>query len=79
MTGPSAPAVGFSSSADSPVTAGAFQERYAGGTVGAWRDTGDHFAAVLSADGSRAEAATLTGGGARDWSAQSHGTSAAPA
>ena len=58
--------VGFTSSPDFPTTPGAFQRRYAGGMTGTWRETGDRFAAIVSADGSRLEAATLLGGNARD-------------
>ena len=58
--------VGFTSSADFPTTPGAFQRRYAGGMTGPWRQTGDRFVAVLSADGSQLDACTLIGGGARD-------------
>lgn len=58
--------VGFTSSADFPTTPGAFQRRYAGASRGDWRQTGDRFVAILSADGSRLEASTLIGGGARD-------------
>lgn len=58
--------LGFTSSPDFPTTPGAFQRRYAGGMTGNWRQTGDRFVAVLSADGSRLEAATLIGGSARD-------------
>ncbi len=58
--------VGFTSSPDFPTTAGAFQRRYAGAMTGDWRDTGDRFVAIVSAEGSRREAATLLGGGAGD-------------
>lgn len=58
--------LGFTSSADFPTTPGAFQRRYAGGTAGTWRDKGDRFVAILSADGSRLEASTLLGGSAND-------------
>jgi hypothetical protein len=58
--------VGFTSSSDFPTTSGAFQQRYAGGMTGPWRETGDRFVAVLSADGSQLDASTLIGGGARD-------------
>lgn len=57
---------GFTSSADFPVTPDASQTRYAGGTTGDWRHTGDRFVAILSADGSRLDASTLIGGGMRD-------------
>ncbi|MFZ5830398.1 MAG: SBBP repeat-containing protein [Planctomycetota bacterium] len=57
---------GFTSSADFPATPGAFQHKYAGGMTGDWRQTGDRFVAIFSADGSRLECATLLGGGARD-------------
>lgn len=58
--------VGFTLSSDFPTTPGAFQKRYAGGITGPWRQTGDRFVAVLSADGSHLDACTLIGGGARD-------------
>ncbi|MBL7222912.1 MAG: SBBP repeat-containing protein, partial [Candidatus Brocadiae bacterium] len=58
--------VGFTSSPDFPTTPNAFQRRYAGGMTGAWRQTGDRFVAIVSAAGSRLEAATLLGGNARD-------------
>ncbi len=58
--------VGFTSSSDFPATGHAFQRRYAGGTTGTWRETGDRFVAVVSADGARLEAATLLGGNKRD-------------
>jgi hypothetical protein len=58
--------VGFTSSPDFPTTPGAFQRRYMGGMRGTWRETGDRFVAIVSADGSRLEAATLLGGSARD-------------
>lgn len=58
--------VGFTSSSDFPTTPGAFQRVYAGGMKGSWRETGDRFVAVLSADGSHLDASTLIGGGARD-------------
>jgi hypothetical protein len=58
--------LGFTSSADFPTTPGAFQRRYRGAETGTWRETGDRFVAIVSADGSRLEAATLLGGGARD-------------
>jgi hypothetical protein len=58
--------VGFTSSPDFPTTPGAFQSRYMGGRTGTWRETGDRFVAVVSADGARLEAATLLGGNARD-------------
>jgi len=58
--------LGFTSSPDFPTTPGAFQRRYAGAATGSWRETGDRFVAILSADGSRLEAATLLGGSARD-------------
>lgn len=57
---------GFTSSPDFPTTPGAFQRRYAGAATGDWRRTSDRFVAILSPDGSRLEACTLIGGGARD-------------
>ena len=64
--GGSAYIVGFTSSADFPVTARAFQSAYAGGRTGTWQQTGDRFIARLSPDGKRLLAATYLGGDARD-------------
>jgi len=58
--------VGFTSSADFPTTARAFQGAYAGGRTGTWEQTGDRFIAKLSPDGKRLLAATYQGGNARD-------------
>ncbi|MEZ6040411.1 MAG: SBBP repeat-containing protein [Planctomycetaceae bacterium] len=58
--------IGFTQSTDFPVTPGAFQTSNHGALTGAWRMTADRFVAIVSADGSRVEAATYLGGGARD-------------
>lgn len=54
-----------SQSADFPVTAGAYDETYNGGSGGG-NNTGDVIVARLSADGSRLEAATFVGGALGD-------------
>ncbi len=58
--------VGFTSSADFPITAGALQAAYAGGRAGTWEQTGDRFIVRLSPDGKRLRASTYLGGNARD-------------
>jgi hypothetical protein len=57
---------GHTFSSDFPVTPKAFQSRYGGGPSGDWRQRGDRFFAIVAADGSRLDAATLLGGGAND-------------
>lgn len=58
--------MGYTFSTDFPVTPHASQRQFAGGTTGDWRQRGDRFFAIVSADGSRLDAATFLGGSASD-------------